>query len=65
MIRSSILKFESAILEDANLKNWQSTGDTIIKSQSKLVYDQYRLYPTDIARDIDWDKVTNELEMLN
>jgi hypothetical protein len=64
VIRSCILKFESAMLEDTDLQQWQKQGEYEIKKNPERVYKDFRIYPSDLVKGIDWDSLASEVQML-
>jgi hypothetical protein len=64
VVRDCILGFESALLEDAALKLWQTQGENYIKTHTQQVYDQFRIYPGDVKRNINWESIANEVQMI-
>jgi hypothetical protein len=64
VIRCCILKFESALLEDSDLQQWQKQGEYDIKKNQDKMYKDFRIYPSDLVKGINWDALANEVEML-
>jgi hypothetical protein len=64
VIRCCILKFESALLEDSDLQQWQKQGEYDIKKNQDKMYKDFRIYPSDLIKGINWDALANEVEML-
>ena len=64
VLRSCLLKFESALLEDVELQQWQKQGEYHIKKHSDKMYKDFRIYPSDLINEIDLYAHADEVELL-
>jgi hypothetical protein len=63
VIHECILAVEAGYLEDADLIKWRKNGSDYIFKYQDSVYEKYRLYPSDLKSNFDWNTIADELEL--
>jgi hypothetical protein len=62
VIHECILAVEAGYLEDADLIKWRKNGSDFITKYQDTMYEKYRLYPSDLKSNFDWNTIAEELE---
>jgi hypothetical protein len=63
VIHECILAVEAGYLEDADLIKWRKNGSDYITKHQDTVYEKYRLYPSDLKSNFDWNTIAEEIEL--
>ena len=63
VVTGDILRIEAALEDDLMLQTWKGRYSEFMAKLTRKAYDQYRLMPGDVQRNIDWDVIKTNQEM--